>query len=121
MENFEEARQYFSLGKKLFKENLTQVYGEAFETIVNPNDVPEIYYEIFEARARCNLILKRNTEAVTDCNWAVFLRPSYGVPFKLRSEAYGALNRKERVCRDLYQAEIRGVQGSDFLKQRFCR
>jgi curved DNA-binding protein CbpA len=121
LENTEEALRYFTLGKTLFKENLTQVYGEAFETIVYPADIPEIYYEIFEARARANLLLNHNTDAVTDCNWAVFLRPSYGKPYKLRSEAYGALNQRERVCRDLYQAEMRGVQGSDFLKQRFCR
>jgi hypothetical protein len=121
LENPQEALLYFSLGKKLFKENLTQVYGEAFELILDPEDVPEIYYDIFEARARCNLTLQAYSDAVTDCNWAVYLRPKYGVPYKLRSEAYGALNKKDRVCKDLYQAEMRGVQGSDFLKQRFCR
>lgn len=121
LENPQEAMQYFSLGKKIFKENLTEVYGAAFETIVDPMDVPEIYYEIFEARARTNLQLHDFSEAVTDCNWAVFLRPTYGVPFKLRSEAYAALNRREKVCRDLYAAEMRGVTGSDLLKQRFCR
>jgi curved DNA-binding protein CbpA len=121
LENPNEAMRYFTLGKKLFKQNLTQVYGEAFELILEPADVPEIYYDIFEARAKCNLGLKNYNEAVTDCNWAVFLRPQYGVPYKLRSEAFAALNRKDRVCRDLYKAEMRGVSGSDYLKHKFCR
>lgn len=121
LENPQEALRYFTLGKKLFKQNLSQVYGEAFEMILDPPDVPEIYYDIFEARARTNLILKKYSDAVTDCNWGVFLRPQYGVPYKLRAEAYAELNKRERVCRDLYQAEMRGVRGSDFLKQKFCR
>jgi hypothetical protein len=121
LENPQEALQYFSLGKRLFKQNLTQVYGEAFEIVLNPADVPEIYYDIFEARARCNIVLRKYNEAVTDCNWAVFLRPTYGVPYKLRAEAYAELNKREGVCRNLYEAEMRGVRGSDLLKQKFCR
>ncbi len=120
LENPEEAMHYFTLGKKLFKQNLSQVYGEAFELILEPSDVPEIYYDIFEARARCNLVLHNYNEAVTDCNWAVFLRPQYGVPYNLRAESYAKLNNKVRVCRDVYQAETRGVQAPDDLK-RFCR
>lgn len=121
LENPQEALRYFTLGKKLFKQNLSQVYGEAFEIVLDPPDVPEIYYDMFEARARTNLILHKYTDAVTDCNWGIFLRPQYGVPYKIRAEAYAELNKKERVCRDLYQAEMRGVRGSDFLKQKFCR
>jgi curved DNA-binding protein CbpA len=121
LENPQEAMRYFTLGKKLFKQNLAQVYGEAFEMILEPADVPEIYYDIFEARARCNIVLGKYNEAVTDCNWGIFLRPTYGVPYKLRAEAYAEMNKRDRVCRDLYEAEMRGVQGSDFLKQKFCR
>jgi curved DNA-binding protein CbpA len=121
LENPEEAMRYFTLGKKLFKDNLSQVYGEAFELIVEPTDVPEIYYDMFEARARCNIVLGKYSEAVTDCNWGIFLRPHYGVPYNLRAESYAELNKKDRVCRDLYQAEMRGVRGSDFLKRKFCR
>jgi curved DNA-binding protein CbpA len=121
LENPEEALHYFTLGKKLFKQNLSQVYGEAFEMIADPPDVPEIYYDMFEARARCNIILGRFNEAVTDCNWAIYLRPAYGVPYRIRSEAYGALNNRKSVCRDLYEAEMRGVRTNDLLKQKFCR
>lgn len=121
LENTEEALHYFSLGKKLFKENLTRVYGAAFELIVNPADVPDIYYQLFEGRARCNLILKQYNEAVTDGNWAVFLRPAQGEGFNLRAQAYAGLNNKEKVCSNLYEARIRGVSNIEMLERKYCR
>jgi tetratricopeptide (TPR) repeat protein len=121
LENTQEALQYFTLGKKLFKQNLSQVYGAAFEVILNPTDVPDIYYDIFIGRARCNLILQNFDDAVTDCNWAVFLRPNQGNPYRLRAEAYAELDRKDKVCQDLYNAQMRGVDGNPMLKLKFCR
>ena len=121
LENTKEALHYFTLGKKLFKQNLSQVYGAAFEVILDPADVPDIYFEIFEARARCNLALKNYQEAVTDCNWAIFLRPMKGIPYKLRSEAYAELDRPDKVCQDIHEAGLRGVATDNVLKRRFCR
>ena len=106
--NPEEALQYFSLGKELFKQNLSQVYGAAFEIIVNPADVPDIYWDMFEGRARANLLLGNYAEAVTDCNWAVFLRPERGKGFSMRAEANQGLGRHDRVCRDLHDASRLG-------------
>src|SRR5690606_39589298 len=74
LNNPTEALYYFSYGKKVFKENLTEIYGAAFEVIMDPEDAPDIYYDLFEGRARANIELKNYDEAVTDCNWAVFLR-----------------------------------------------
>lgn len=121
LENLEEAIHYFTLGKTLFKENLSQVYGAAFELIVDPADVPDIYFDIFEARAKCNLKLNNYHDAVTDCNWAVFLRPLAGEPYNLRAQANAELDQKEKVCRDLYQAKIRGVTNTEMLEKKFCR
>lgn len=121
LDNPEEALQYFTLGKKLFKQNLTQVYGEAFELIVNPADVPEIYFAIFEARAKSNLLQKNYEEAVTDCNWAVFLRPGRGLPFYFRAQAYNHLNQPIRVCKDLNQARALGTEVDPEFARRSCR
>lgn len=121
LENPQEALHYFTLGKKLFKQNLSQVYGSAFEVILDPSDVPDIYFDIFEGRARANMILQNFEDAVTDCNWAVFLRPMRGSPFLFRAQAYAQLNRRDKVCHDLYQAEMKGLPGQDYLKKKFCR
>jgi curved DNA-binding protein CbpA len=121
LDNPAEALTYFTLGKKLFKQNLTQVYGAAFEIIINPSDVPDIYYDIFEGRAICNLKMKNYYDAVTDCNWAVFLRPQRGKAFKMRAEAYAELNHRHKVCKDLYEAQMRGVNVDNDFKRKFCR
>ncbi len=116
----EEALKYFNLGKKLFRENLTEVYGEDFETHVNPYDLPDIYLDIFEGRGRCNYLLKNYQDAVTDCNWAVFLRPQYGPGYLLRAKAYAELNDGQHVCRDLKKAHDLEVTTSGELEKRFC-
>jgi curved DNA-binding protein CbpA len=121
LENSEEALQYFTLGKKLFKQNLGQVYGEAFELIINPADVPDIYYAMFLARAKCNLLQNHFEEAVTDCNWAVFLRPSEGLPFYFRAQAYNHLDAPGRVCKDLNEAVARGTEIDPEFARRSCQ
>jgi curved DNA-binding protein CbpA len=120
LENTEEALQYFTLGKKLFKENLSQIYGEAFEIIVNPYDLPDIYLDIFEGRARCNLALRNYEEAVTDCNWAVFLRPQRGLGYYIRAQANASLGIPEKICSDLSKARDRGIENTKPLEKEFC-
>jgi tetratricopeptide (TPR) repeat protein len=121
LDNKEEALQYFTFGKKLFKENLTQVYGAAFETIVNPYDLPDIYLDIFEGRARSNIALQNYEEAVTDCNWAVFLRPKRGLGYYMRARANANLGSREAVCRDLSKARDCGIPDTEGLDKEFCR
>jgi curved DNA-binding protein CbpA len=120
LDNAEEALYYFSFGKKLFKENLSKVYGAAFEIIMDPNDAPDIYYDIFVGRARANMKLGKFEEAVTDCNWATYLRPTNGEPYKLRAEANIAAGDLSTVCRDLRSARRNQID-TDVLERRYCR
>src|SRR5690606_26462623 len=83
LDNNQEALHYLTMGKKLFKKNLTEVYGSAFEIVMDPADVPEIYYYIFIARAKANMGMQNYAEAITDCNWAITLRGSNAEPYHL--------------------------------------
>ncbi len=120
LDNEREAAQYFTLGKKLFKENLTSIYGEAFELIMNPADAPDIYYDIFKARAITNLRLNNFDEAIKDCNWAIYLRPYKGEGYRLRAQAKAGAGKRE-VCDDLYQAQKRADSEANALIQKYCR
>ncbi len=86
-ENFEEAARYFALGKKQLKKNLVSVYGAAYEVVMNPKDVPDLYYYIFESSAKTNLKLGRYDEVIKDCDWASYLRPEKEEPHSLLAEA----------------------------------
>jgi len=121
LNNYEEALQYLNIGKKLFKENLTRVYGEAFMLVMNPANAPNVYYEIFEARARTNLQLKNYDEVLNDCNWAVYLRPKNGEGYKLRGLANVGSGKNENVCRDFRDALRLGARDVQALIDRHCR
>ncbi|HEY9004910.1 MAG TPA: DnaJ domain-containing protein [Ohtaekwangia sp.] len=116
----EEALQYLNLGKKLFKENLTEIYGEAFMIVMDPADAPDIYYDIFEARARANLMLKHFDDVKNDCNWAMYLRPEKAMPYKLRAQAQISGRTFENVCADLRKAKERGATDSEILIRKYC-
>ncbi len=121
LDNPREALQYFTMGKKLFKDNLSRVYGNAFQIVMNPQDAPDIYFSIFKARALTNLKLGYFQEAVTDCNWAVFLRPEDGEGYYLR--ALGNINSKTfpAVCDDLAKARQLGSEQASVLGKQYCR
>ena len=121
LDNPQEALQYFNMGKKLFKENLSRVYGSAFQIVMNPQDAPDIYFSIFRARALTNMKLGNYPEAVTDCNWAVFLRSHDGEGYYLRAIANISSKNYPAVCDDITRAKQLGTPQADVLSRRYCR
>ncbi|MBX2945189.1 MAG: J domain-containing protein [Cyclobacteriaceae bacterium] len=120
LNNNEEALTYFTLGKDIFKKNQTSIYGKAFEIVMDPRDAPDIYYHIFEGRARANLNLKNYREAETDCNWAIFLRSENANGYKLRVIAKVNQNITRGVCNDLAMAVKLGAADAGALKRKYC-
>ena len=121
LDNPQEALQYFTIGKKLFKENLTHVYGAAFQIVMNPRDVPDIYFEIFKGRAVANTKVGDYEEAITDCNWAIYLRPENGDGYYLRARVNVSSLNYNAVCDDLSKARQLGVEEASADSRRFCR
>ena len=121
LDNPTEALQYFNMGKKLFKENLSRVYGNAFQVVMNPQDAPDIYYSIFRARALTNMKLGNFADAVTDCNWAIFLRPLDGEGYYLRAIANISAKDYPAVCDDVVKAKQLGSDQASVLGKRYCR
>ncbi len=121
LDNPQEALQYFTIGKKLFKENLTHVYGAAFQIVMNPRDVPDIYFEIFKGRAVANTKVGDYEEAVTDCNWAIYLRPENGDGYYLRARVNVTSLNYNAVCGDLAKARQLGVEEASADSRRYCR
>lgn len=119
--NHEEALKYFETGKKLFKENMTEIYGEAFTVVMNPADIPEVYSNIFAGSAELNIEFKYYREAVKDLNWAIYLRPENAEPYKMRALAQVKVKRHASVCKDLEQAKKLGADGIPELQNKYCR
>lgn len=121
LHNNEEALYYFTMGTRLFKENLTEIYGEAFTVVMDPKDVPDIYAEIFVERSQVNLVLKHYRDSLKDLNWAVFLRPMEGEYYKLRAIAKAKSRKNSLLCSDLLQAKKLGAQGVPELQKMYCQ
>lgn len=121
LDNPKEALHYFSIGKKLFKENLSRVYGNAFQIVMNPADVPDIYYSIFRGRALANIRVGNYAEAVTDCNWAIFLSGDNSEGYYLRAVAHINANDYSVACDDIYKARQLGSEEAYALSTRYCR
>ena len=119
-DNPEEALYYFTMGKNLFKKNLTEVYGKAFTVIMDPWDVPDIYYYIFIGRAKANMSLKHYDEAITDCNWAVFLRNNEAEGYSNRALVKIQSRNFNDLCKDLSFAKQFGDAEADALLRRYC-
>jgi tetratricopeptide (TPR) repeat protein len=121
LDNPQEALHYYTMGKKLFKDNLSRVYGSAFQIVMNPQDAPDIYLSIFKGRALTNIKLGHYKDAITDCNWAVFLRPTDGESYYLR--AIASINSKEyvAVCDDITKAKQFGSVPATIIGKQYCR
>lgn len=121
LDNPQEALHYFSMGKRLFKENLSRVYGNAFQIVMNPQDVPDIYYSIFKGRALANMKVGNFPDAVTDCNWMVFLRGENAEGYYLRAIANISTRDFPAVCSDSQKARDLGYDPAKSFSGRYCR
>ena len=99
---------------------MTLAYGEAFEIVANPQDVSEIYYHIFLRRLQVNLELKNYTEAETDGNWAIYLRPNNANGYFWRAKALQKTGNKNKMCADLSQASQLGLTEALNLAKVTC-
>ena len=121
LEDPHEALHYFTLGKKLFGENLTEVYGPSYQLVMDPTEVPDIYFHIFLNRGRTNLVLENYEQALKDCDLAITLRPGQGTPYAIRALAAVRLKYFDRACTDLAQAQSLGVTEAEVLRRKYCQ
>ena len=120
LDNPHEALQYFTIGKKLFKENLSRVYGNAFQIVMNPRDAPDIYFSMFRGRAIANMKVGNFHDAVTDCNWAIFLRSQDGEAYYLRALANISAKDHVAACDDAYKARRLGFKDALWVAKEYC-
>ncbi|NBP69490.1 MAG: hypothetical protein EBR30_12705 [Cytophagia bacterium] len=115
-----QALNYLSMGRKNFKSYMTGLYGEAFELMMNPAFVHDIYFDVFERRAAVNMALQKWEDAEKDCSWAIVLRPHLPDAYYQRALIAHKLGNQERVCEDLKKAENLGHPKAKGERRRKC-
>ena len=119
IKNLNKAMVFYDKAKSIFKERQKQLYGKAFELLMDPTSTPEVYYEVFINRARANIESGDFETAVTDCNWASFLRPLKSESYYLRALSYHRLNRSGQACKDYARALENGFD--ETIPVSFCQ
>lgn len=120
LNNPQEAMHYFSLGEKTFRDNMTDIYGEAFMVMLDPKDVPDLYYEIFIAKAKTEILLKDYKEAAPDLELAIYLRPARPEGYQTRAELSIEQKQYRAACADLRKAEALGATDLAALQNKHC-
>lgn len=121
LNNPAEAMFYFALGEKTFRDNMEKIYGEAFMVMMDPKDIPDLYYEIFIAKAQLELKLKDFKEAGPDLELAIYLRPARPEGYKVRAELNIEQQQFRTACTDLRKAEELGATGIAELQSKYCQ
>lgn len=120
LNNTTEAMFYFALGEKTFRDNLEKIYGEAFMVMLDPKDIPDLYYDIFIAKARLEVKLKDYKEAEPDLELAIYLRPFKPEGYEVRAGLNIERKRYRSACTDLQKAKELGADISE-LQSKYCQ
>lgn len=120
LKNNDKALEYYTEAKFLFKQFQSAAYGEAFELIMPAEKTPEIYFDLFIKRAEANKSLGDYEEAVTDYNWAIFLRPGRNQSYFYRGNCYKKQGNTRKACKDWARASELGNKEAHAFRNKFC-
>lgn len=121
LKNTEEAMFYLDLGEKAFRNNMTDIYGEAFMVMLDPKDIPDRYFEIFILKAETEISLSDFKEAEPDLELAIYLRPQRPEGYRSRAILNGLRKKYSSACADLRKAKELGATGINELQVKYCR
>ncbi len=116
----QKAIDYYTEARYTFKKYQSAAYGDAFEFVIDPKDVPESYFEMFKVRAELMYEQSDYEEVIKDCNWAIFLRPERAEMYLLRGAAKYSLGQNSRACLDLNRALKRGLSRNSIKNKIIC-
>jgi tetratricopeptide (TPR) repeat protein len=121
LNNTTEAMFYLNLGEKTFRQNMTDIYGEAFMVMLDPKTLPDMYYEIFILKANTEIMLNDFAEAAPDLELAIYLRTMRPEGYAARARLNISQHTVRTVCADLRKAKELGATDITPLQNQYCR
>ncbi|MDX1628273.1 MAG: DnaJ domain-containing protein [Fulvivirga sp.] len=115
------AMEYYDEADAIFKRYRKDNYGDAFELVVDPSYLSDFYHELFIERAELNMESGKYEAALTDYNWAIFLRRNIAATYAQRAWCKLKLNLLHRACKDWERALARGHQASAADLNKYCK
>lgn len=121
LNNLTEARHYFSMGEKVFRDNMNRIYGEAFMVMLDPKNTPDIYFDTFIAKAKTDILVKEYEQADKDLALALYLRPERPEGYAARGLLNISRHRYKSACPDLAKAIELGATDVLDVQKKYCR
>lgn len=121
LEQPEKALEYYDEAELLFKQFQSSNYGNAFELLIDPSNLPDSYFDLFVKKAQLNMKLEKYDEAITDCNWAIFIRPTIAKTYHWRALCKLKTGNTTRACLDWKRAQKRGYLASTESINLYCQ
>ena len=114
------ALEAYTAAKNSFKDTYSKAFGEAFEFVLPVERTPDLYYQLFIKRGQLNIEAENYTEAITDFNWATYLRPNKADGYFYRGVAEEKSNLFRKVCLDWRKAKQLGKNIDAKLLKKYC-
>jgi len=117
----EKALEYYNIARQKIRDILISAYGRAYELVVNPKKLPELYYHVYKGRGIANAKLGNYSESIKDFNWAIFFRPVNGEDYYFRAQDYYNLKDINKGCKDIARAVELGYEPAIDVQKANCR
>ncbi len=116
----EKALEYYTEARSTFRQFQVANYGEAYELVMRPENIPSIYYNMFTRRALLNTDLEKYDDAIKDYNWAIFLKPEKRENYHLRGMCRFYQGNISRACTDWSTSASMGSSASRQMITTHC-
>lgn len=120
LNNYTKAMEYYDRARRRVRYTLRSAYGNAYEIVINPEKLPDIYYEVYHGRSYVNQKLGNYEEAIKDSNWAIFFRRNSKDDYLIRGNLYHDLGENRNACEDWVTARNLGSEEAEKALKAFC-
>jgi len=96
---YTDALKYLDYAQQLAIRYYENNYGEAYAIVVDPKALSDVHYRVFYSRGKLYYEMEEYEQALKDCTWAAFLRPSRAEVFLLKGNCEFQLRKRAEACK----------------------
>ena len=119
--HLEMALAYYDMAVYIAVKYYEHEYGAAFAMVMPAQRVPDIHYEIFTQRALVLLEMQTYEEALSSCEWALSIRPSWSYAFIIKAQILQKMGRVIQACRTIKKARNKLPAIQKEILEQHCR
>ncbi len=120
LHNNDEALEYFEKSIDLITLQYIALYGDGYQTLVNPSATPDLHYRAFFGIAKIYLNERDYQKAEEAYDWSIYLRPSSVEAYIDKGKCEQQMGNSWKACENWQIAAEKGSQEALKLMQENC-